>query len=52
VSAAPQLLAVVISATLNPARAAVFTSPAFKAAAAKPKPKLAQKKQSKRKKRR
>jgi hypothetical protein len=52
VSAAPQVLAVVLSATLNPARAAVFTSPAFKAAAAKPKPKLAQKKQSKRKKRR
>ena len=41
VSATPQLLAVVLSAALNPDRAAVFTSPSFKAGAtpaAKPQP--------------
>ena len=55
VSAAPQVLAVVLSAALNPSRAAVFTSPAFKAAPtakAKPAKKPAKKKPSKRRKRR
>lgn len=33
VSASPQVLAVVLSAAMNPSRAAVFTSSAFKAAA-------------------
>ena len=52
VSAAPQVLAVVLSATMNPARAAVFTSPAFKAGAtqtAKAKAKTAKKPSKKRK---
>jgi hypothetical protein len=58
VSATPQVLAVALSAALNPTRTEVFTSPAFKAAsppAAKQKPKpakKAKKKPVKRKKRR
>jgi hypothetical protein len=55
VSVAPQVLAVVLSAAVNPSRAAVFTSPAFKAAStakAKPATKTVGKKRAKRKKRR
>jgi hypothetical protein len=52
VSAAPQVLAVVLSAALNPARAAVFTSPSFKAGATqKAKAKTAKKPKSSKKKR-
>jgi hypothetical protein len=35
-SATPQVLAVVLSATMNPERTAVFTSPSFKAATSQP----------------
>ena len=56
VSSDPQVLAVVLAATMNSSRAVVFTSPAFKAAdapaAAKTKSKPAKKKPVKRKKRR
>ncbi len=43
VSTTPQVLAVVLSAAMNPSRTAVFTSPSFKGAATAAKPKAAKK---------